>query len=574
MRHRAPTEIVTADYFTEAVRRQLVEQHGEAFLYQGGLSIRTTLSPTLQAVADRALRHGLIAYDRRHGWRGPAGHLASTENWPAQLAALDHSDGLESWQLATVLETDAEGAVLGLEDGSQGLLPLAEMTWARREIDDDTRGPEVTAADQVVQPGDVVWVEPLGGPEVTVAPGTEVTVAPSGHAEPARFALRQAPEVEGAVVALDPHTGRVLAMSGGFSYAQSVFNRATQALRQPGSALKPFVYLAALESGMTPSTILLDAPIVIDQGPGLGKWKPANYSGHFYGPSTLRLGLEKSRNLMTVRLAQATGMDRVAEMVHRFGIDRGMGNNLAAALGAGEVDLLDLTSAYASLVNGGKRIRPALIERIQDRHGKTIERRDDRPCPGCDDVAWQDQPTPILVDQREQIIPPARAYQMVNLLEGVVQRGTGVRARALGKPVAGKTGTSNDSRDAWFVGFTPDLVVGVYVGFDQPKSLGSREQGATAALPIFVDIMQKALADRPATPFRVPPGVRLVRIDADTGLLPGPDTKTVILEAYIPGTEPTEVSPPRGETVSFDGVDGSAGPGRPPGGVPRPGGLY
>ena len=435
----------------------------------------------------------------------------------------------------------------------------------------------MTAPDQVVQPGDVVWVEPLADPEardVAVA-GTDVAVATSGHGEPVRYALRQPPEVEGAVVALDPHTGRVLAMSGGFSYAQSVFNRATQALRQPGSALKPFVYLAGLENGLTPSSILLDAPIVIDQGPGLGKWKPANYSGHFYGPSTLRLGLEKSRNLMTVRLAQATGMDKVVEMVHRFGIDRGMGNNLAAALGAGEVDLLDLTSAYASLVNGGKKIKPALIERIQDRHGKTIERRDDRPCPGCEGVAWQDQPTPVLVDQREQIISPARAYQMVNLLEGVVQRGTGVRARVLNKPVAGKTGTSNDARDAWFIGFTPDLVVGVYVGYDQPKSLGDQEQGASAALPIFIEIMKKALADQPATPFRVPPGVRLVRVDADTGLLPGPDTRTVILEAYMPGTEPTVASPPRGATVSFDGVDGNgAGPSPPRAARPSPAGCY
>jgi penicillin-binding protein 1A len=574
MRHRAPTEIVKADYFTEEVRRQLVEEHGEAFLYQGGLSIRTTLSPPLQAIAQKALRDGLIAYDRRHGWRGPKSHLESMDNWPDQLAGLDHSDGLDAWRLAVVLETNADGAVLGLEDGSRGLLPLAGMTWARHEISEDERGPEVTAADQVVQPGDVIWVEPLADQKAAAA-DPNVTVATSGNAEPVRYMLRQPPEIEGAVVALDPHTGRVLAMSGGFSYAQSVFNRATQALRQPGSAIKPFVYLAGLENGFTPSSILLDAPIVIDQGPGLGKWKPANYSGHFYGPSTLRLGLEKSRNLMTVRLAQATGMDKVIEMVHRFGIDRGMAPNLASALGAGDVDLLTLTSAYASLVNGGKRIHPALIERIQDRHGKTIMRRDDRPCPGCDDVAWHDQPTPILVDQREQIISPARAFQMVNLLEGVVQHGTGVRALVLHKPVAGKTGTSNDSRDAWFIGFTPDLVVGVFVGFDQPKSLGKHEQGASAALPIFIEIMQKALADKPATPFRVPPGVRLVRIDADTGLLPGPDTKSVILEAYMPGTEPTQVSPPRDATLSFDGVDGNGvGPSPPPGGVPKPGGLY
>jgi penicillin-binding protein 1A len=563
MRRRAPTEMVTADHFTEEVRRRLVEQHGEAFLYQGGLSIRTTLSPALQALADRALREGLIAYDRRHGWRGPETRLPSTENWPSQLVELDHGGGLETWQLAVVLEVAAEGAVIGLADGSRAELPLAAMTWARAATGTEEAGPEVTAADQVVAPGDVIWVEPLA-PESAEAGG------------PVRYALRQSPEVEGAVVALDPHTGRVLALSGGFSYARSVFNRATQALRQPGSALKPFVYLAGLESGLTPSSILLDAPIVIDQGPGLGKWKPANYSGRFYGASTLRLGIEKSRNLMTVRLAQATGMDRVVDMVHRFGIDRGMGRNLASALGAGEVDLLSLTTAYATLVNGGKRIEPALIERIQDRHGETVVRRDERPCPDCQEVAWQEQSAPVLIDQREQVIPPARAYQMVNLLQGVVERGTGVRARSIDKPVAGKTGTTDDSRDAWFIGFTPDLVVGVYIGFDRPKSLGAKEQGASAALPVFIEIMSEALADRPATPFRVPPGVRLVRVDAETGLLPGPDTDTVILEAFLPGTEPTAVSPPRGATASIhDGVEpGTATPGRPPGSTPQTGGLY
>jgi penicillin-binding protein 1A len=563
MRHRAPTELVTADYFTEEVRRQLVEEHGEAFLYQGGLSIRTTLSPTLQAIADRALRDGLVAYDQRHGWRGPEARLESTDDWPSQLAELDHADGRPSWRLAVVLETGPGGAMIGLGDGSRAELPLSAMAWARPALGNDQLGPEVTAAEQVVRPGDVVWVEPL-------------TADDGAAGEPPRYALRQSPEVEGAVVALDPHNGRVLAMSGGFSYARSVFNRATQALRQPGSALKPFIYLAGLESGFTPSSILLDAPIVIDQGPGLGKWKPINYSGHFYGPSTLRLGIEKSRNLMTVRLAQATGMDRVVDMVHRFGIDRGMGRNLASALGAGEVDLMSLTTAYATLVNGGKRIRPALIERIQDRHGKTVVRRDDRPCPQCQNVAWQEQSAPLPIDQREQVIPPPLAYQMVNLLEGVVQRGTGVRARSIDKPVAGKTGTSNDARDAWFVGFTPDLVVGVYVGFDQPQSLGPREQGASAALPVFVEVMSEALADQPATPFRVPPGVRLVRVDADTGLLPGPDTDTVILEAYLPGTEPTAVSPRRGATASIvDGVDsGPAGSGQAPRSVPPTGGLY
>jgi penicillin-binding protein 1A len=332
------------------------------------------------------------------------------------------------------------------------------------------------------------------------------------------------------------------------------------------------VYLAALEDGFTPSSILLDAPIVIDQGPGLGKWKPSNYSKRFYGPSTLRLGLEKSRNVMTVRLAQSVGMDRIIEMAARFGLERGLGHNLASALGSNEVNLLQLTTAYAMLVNGGKRIEPALIERIQDRHGRTISRRDARPCPGCQNVEWEGQPAPLLPDEREQVISPARAYQMVNLLTGVVERGTGMRARSIDKPVAGKTGTTDDSRDAWFIGFTPDLVVGVFVGFDQPKSLGEDEQGASVALPIFVQFMEAALKDQPATPFRVPPGVRLVRVDAETGLLPGSGTEVAILEAYMPGTEPTRTSSAARREAPLNGQ--AAPSGLTPSNVPQTGGLY
>jgi penicillin-binding protein 1A len=558
MRRRAPTETVSADYFVEEVRRELIARHGEDFLYQGGLSIRTTVSPTLQTLADRVLRDGLIAYDRRHGWRGPETQLDPGPEWLALLGQIDRSDGLDRWQLALVLEVDAAAATIGLIDGATASLPLAELTWARRIDEAGNLGPQIERADQVLGVGDVVWVERIVGVESEEA------------ADEPRYALRQPPEVEGAIVALDPHTGRVLAMTGGFSYARSVFNRATQALRQPGSAFKPFVYLAALENGFTPSSILLDAPIVIDQGPGLGKWKPANYSRQFYGPSTLRLGIEKSRNLMTVRLAQAVGMDQIVAMATRFDLERGLGYNLASALGSNEVSLLQLTAAYAMLVNGGKRIEPALIERIQDRHGETVSRRDERPCSGCQDIGWREQPAPALPDGREEVISPALAYQMVNLLRGVVERGTGQRARSIDKPIGGKTGTTDDSRDAWFVGFTPDLVVGVFVGFDQPKSLGDEEQGASAALPIFVDFMEAALEDQPATPFRVPPGVRLVRVDAETGLLPGPNTGVAILEAYLPGTEPTQAST-RQRLLPVDGR--AAAPGPAPS-APQSGGLY
>jgi penicillin-binding protein 1A len=565
LRQRAPTEMVSADYFVEEVRRELVEQHGEPFLYQGGLSIRTTISPTLQAIADKALRDGLIDYDRRHGWRGPVAHTTLLEDpaWAAQLAEMDRTAGLDSWQLALVTAIEAQGATIGLADGSTAPLPLAELTWARQVDGDGNPGPAIEQADQVLAPGDVIWVE-----KVAATAAAEGVAASEAH-----YALRQPPEIEGAIVALNPHTGRVLAIRGGFNYNRSVFNRATQALRQPGSAFKPFVYLAALEDGFTPSSILLDAPIVIDQGPGLGKWKPANYSKRFYGPSTLRLGVEKSRNVMTVRLAQAIGMGRIKEMAARFGLERGLGDNLASALGSNEVTLLQLTTAYAMLVNGGKRIEPALIERIQDRHGKTVLRRDSRPCPDCQNVAWAGQPAPVLPDQREQVVDPARSYQMVNILRGVVERGTATRALAIGKPVAGKTGTTDDIRDAWFVGFTPDLVVGVYVGFDQPKTLGSEEQGASAALPVFVQFMEAALKDQPATPFRVPPGVRLVRVDADTGRLAGPGTPTAILEAYLPGTEPTATSTGRRIAPGDTGTNLAAPEARQQR-APQTGGLY
>jgi penicillin-binding protein 1A len=351
--------------------------------------------------------------------------------------------------------------------------------------------------------------------------------------------LRQRPKIEGAVVAMDPHTGRVLALSGGFSFRESKFNRATQARRQPGSSFKPFVYLTALENGYTPASIILDAPIEIDQGPGLPPWRPENYTERYYGPSTLRLGLEQSRNVMTVRLAQAIGMPKIIDMANRFGIGEGLGPYLSAALGSNEVTVLNLTTAYAMLVNGGKRITPALVERIQDRRGRTLMRRDERPCDGCQGVSWSpDLLPPAVPDTREQVEDPRYAYQMVMMLKGVVERGTAAAASQLGHTLAGKTGTTNDAKDTWFMGFSPDLVVGVWMGYDQPESLGNHETGAVVALPVWMEIMKAALEGKPDIPFRTPPGVELVRIDAKTGTLPGPDTKTVIAEAFIPGTEP------------------------------------
>ena len=326
-------------------------------------------------------------------------------------------------------------------------------------------------------------------------------------------------------------------MVGGFSFQASEFNRSTQAIRQPGSAFKPFVYAAALDAGYTPTSLVLDAPFVMQQGKDMGLWKPENYGRQFYGLSTLRLGIEKSRNLMTVRLAQQIGMRPVVSYARKFNIVDHMPPVLSMALGAGETTLMRLTTAYAMLVNGGKQVSPTLIDRIQNRYGETIYRYDERPCVGCNAI-WIGQDTPILPDVRERVLSPQTSYQIVSMLEGVVKRGTGRSIRSVGKPLAGKTGTTNDSRDAWFVGFAPDLAVGVYIGFDSPRTLGEGETGGRIAAPVFRDFMSRALRDAPATPFRIPPSVNLVRVNAQTGKLAKAGDGSVILEAFKVGTEP------------------------------------
>ena len=550
---RVDTEFVTAGFFAEEVRRELAARYGGKQLYKGGLSVRTTINPRFQEFADKAVKDGLESYDRRHGWRGPLTRIdpATAENWGAALAAAKIPSGLGDWQVAVVLELDEKVADIGLSDGQKGTIPLAELKWARAWMKGENRGPSVRHPQDVLAVGDVVAVE-------------AVTANSKGVSYPtASYSLRQIPEIEGALVALDPHTGRVLAMTGGYDHEKSEFNRVTQAKRQPGSAFKPFVYLAALDSGYTPSTLILDAPFVIDQGPGLPKWRPANYTQKFYGPSTMRLGVEKSRNLMTVRLAQTVGMDKIAEYAKRFGIIDDMSQTLAMSLGAGETTLLKLTTGYAMLVNGGKDITPSLIDRIQDRHGRTVFNHDTRTCLNCREAFWTGQPVPQLPDLRKQVTNPESAYQMVSILQGVVERGTGVKIRAVGKPLGGKTGTTNKSLDAWFVGFSPDLAVGVFTGFDRPRSLGRHEQGASVAAPIFRDFMAAALADSPATPFRIPPGIRLVRVNATTGLPTRPGDKRVILEAFKPGEVPT------GEAQVLEGTTfGAQGP------VTGTGGLY
>ncbi len=534
---RDPTEVAEADYFAEEVRRELVRLYGEEKLYQGGLSVRTTLDPRLQTSADMALRKGLIAYDRRHGWRGPVAKLKlEAADWVSQLAEVEAPKGaLASWTLAVVLGVKGDRAEIGLIDGGQGALPMTELAWARPPLEGQKVGPAPKSPGQVLEVGDVVMVEP-------VAKGPKGQDYPEGS-----YGLRQVPAINGAIVAIDPHTGRVLAMSGGFSFKASVFKRATQAARQPGSAFKPLVYLAALEQGLTPSTIVLDAPFVADQGEGRGKWKPGNYTKKFYGPTPMRIGIEKSRNLMTIRLAQTIGMEMVAETAERMEVVDYLPRVLSMSLGAGETTLLRLTTAYAMLVNGGHRIKPSLIDRVQDGQGRSVFRHDERDCLTCRADLWLDQPVPELPDERERIADPASAYQIVSMLQGVVERGTGVRIKAVGKPLAGKTGTTNDSLDTWFVGFSPDLAVGVFAGFDEPKTLGPKETGSSVAAPIFRDFMAAALKSQPAIPFRIPTGIRLVRVNGDTGRLAKPGDRKVVLEAFKPGSEPS------GEQVVIDG---------------------
>ncbi|MFP6728698.1 MAG: penicillin-binding protein 1A [Alphaproteobacteria bacterium] len=538
-----PIEFTSADYFKEAVRRRLIALYGKEQLYEGGLSVRTTVDPKLQAAAEKALRDTMIEYDRRHGWRGPLTNIDASADWEKQLAAVPRTRGQGDWLRAAVLALDDRAADIGLVDGSRGRLDLAELIWARAWKKGQRIGAEIVRPRNVLALGDVVLVQPVP-PDTSDAGQTDETMPadPDGD-EPPPYGLRQIPEISGALVALDPHTGRVLAMVGGFSYDLSEFNRATQAKRQPGSSFKPIVYMAALDGGYTPASIVDDAPIVIDQGPDKPKWKPANYTTKFYGRAPLRIGIEKSRNLMTVRLARVLGMDTIADYANRFGVADDLPPYLPMALGAGETTLLRMATAYAIIVNGGKRVKAALIERIQDRNGSTIYRRDSRPCDDCMADRWKDQAQPRVADGRTRVIGADTAYQMVWIMRGVVERGTGRRIRSLGKPLAGKTGTTNENKDAWFIGFSPDLVAGVFMGFDRPIPLGYKETGSRVAVPAFKRFMAEALADKPAIPFRIPRGIRLVRIDGDTGLLPSAASERVILEAFKPGTEPTSAIP-------------------------------
>jgi penicillin-binding protein 1A len=531
--------IFAGEYFAEEVRRDLFERYGEKKLYEGGLSVRTTLDPKLQVMARKTMAAGLVNFDEAQGWRGASSKLDISGDWGVKLADVKSLSDIAPWRLAVVLETSEQSARIGFQPGRElggavlkdrqtGNITLDGVRWAKPAAG-PARGRTPTAVSQVLSPGDVIYADPLIGKDGSVVDG--------------QYRLRQYPEVSGAMVAMDPWTGRVLAMVGGFSFDQSQFNRATQAYRQPGSSFKPIVYSSALDNGYTPSTVVIDAPLEIDQGQGAGVWRPENFSsGKYQGPTTLRNALRLSLNTVTVRLAQDIGMPLIGEYAKRFGVYDDLPNYLSYALGAGETTVMRMVTAYSMFANGGKRVKATLIDRIQDRYGHTIFKHDARECRGCDAPdGWKNQTEPQLVDRREQVLDAMTAYQITSMMEGVVQGGTATVMRDVGKPIAGKTGTTNDEKDVWFVGFSPDLVIGLYLGYDKPRSLGRTAQGGHTAAPIARDFMKLALADKPAIPFRVPAGIKLIRVDAKTGMRAGPgDSGRTVLEAFKPGTAPPD----------------------------------
>ena len=550
-------EYLAAEYFVEEARKLIFSTYGEDELYSGGLSIRTTLDTDLQLAGRRALRDGLEAYDQRHGYRGPLAKFDDFNDWKTRLDEFEAPKDIDEWRIALVLEANEKTAKLGfslLDDEEtrpdNGTLAASDMVWAKPGPAPEN-GKKTVKLTDYIEAGDIILVE-------------------RKDADGNVYALKQIPEANGGLIAMDPHTGRILALVGGYSFSQSQFNRASQAFRQPGSAFKPFVYAAALDNGFTPSSQVLDAPFVIERqdidceendrgvlelrrsnedgqvnsGSSASRdecerfYKPSNYAeGRFYGLSTLRLGLEKSRNAMTVRLANDIGMAPIMDYGTRFGVYDEVKPELAWALGAGETTLIRMATAYSMLVNGGKRIKPSILDRVQDGTGKTILINDDEACDVCQVEEWTGDPPPELPDMREDVIDPVTAYQIVYMLQGVVENGTGAIIRSLNRPLGGKTGTTNDYLDAWFMGFSPDLVAGVYVGYDTPKPLNN-EAGGKAAAPIFKAFMKEALKNEPVVPFRIPEGVTLVPVNRNSGEPSYIGAPEFILEAFKPGSEP------------------------------------
>jgi len=519
------------DYFTDEIRRQLSLDFGEEEFFSGGMTVRATIDPEMQSEAALALRRALESYDREGGiWRGTGRKIDAAElaNWREALARVEVPRDITlngPWFPAVVLEVSGAEARLGIEgqEGEDHVIPANDVTWARKRLENGSLGRRAQGPDDLLAVGDVVLVR---------------AITADGSGDFVRWSLRQVPEVQGGFMAMDVNTGRVIAMQGGFSYQDSVFNRATQAQRQPGSSFKPFVYAAALDSGYSPATIVVDAPIEINTPQGL--WRPRNSSNQFYGPTPLRTGIEMSRNLMTIRLAQEVGMDTVADYAEKFGVYDNMGRFLANSLGSEETTLFQMVAAYAMFANGGERVQPTLVDRVQDRYGRTIYRHDQRNCVDCLVPGLAPGEAPRIDSNRERVMNAITAYQLTSMMTGVVERGTAARTVGLDVPVAGKTGTTNEAKDVWFVGFTSNIVAGCYIGYDQPRPLGRGASGGGMCGPVFQEFMKKATAKYGGGPFVVPPGGHFIKIDRFTGARLPDDAsgEYVVAEYFRDGEEP------------------------------------
>ncbi len=538
LKTRVDQELIRASFFSDSVKKELTELYGSDNVFENGIVVSTTLDPKLQNIGINAFEKGIEDYDKKHGYRGALGKIETNDKWQEVLQKFDPKKLYkETWSKAVILSISKDLVSIGVENGELGSIEFSSLKWAKKYKTINSRGPAPKKISDILEIGDVILVEK----------STKEGI----------YNLRQVPEVNGGFVALDPHTGRVLAMSGGYVDLPNQFNRSTQAMRQPGSTMKTFGYIAALENGFTPASVVMDEEISLNQGSGLPPYRPSNYSGDFYGLTTLRTGLEQSRNVTTVRMADLVGLDKIVDAVKRFGVNENPKQIYSLVLGSTETTVLKLATAYGMMVNGGKKITPSMIEKIQDRDGKTIYRRDKRECRNCFinnlndyiEKAPEQLPIPYLDDIKEQITDSATAYQITSMLQGVVDRGTAMRARSIGKIIGGKTGTTNNSFDSWFVGFSPDLVMAVYIGFDNPKSLGDEETGASVAMPVFIDFMKEAIKDKPSVSFRVPNSIKLVKIDRTTGKYPNPSTpkekiffEALKLEDEIDEEQPNENS--------------------------------
>ena len=512
LKKRKKIYLEDARYYVEDVRKFIVEKYGFDKVYKQGFNIKTPINLKIQTIATQSLRDGLIQYDKRKGWRGPLLNKKDTNNWNNDLKKY-HLEKSIGWNLAIIKKINKFFVEIETDQKIAGKIEYQNVSWTKKELD------------KLFKVGDVVYVNKI---------------------KDNIFSLKQLPKANGGIVVMDPFTGRVIALSGGFSFKRSEFNRATQASRQPGSAFKPFIYALALENNFTPSTLILDAPIVLDQGEDLKMWKPENYGKKFYGPSTLRTGLEKSRNLMTVRIALELGLKKITTFSKRLKIYQNPEELMSISLGSAETTLLKLTTAYCSFINGGKLIEPIFVDRIQDSEGNTIYNSEKRVCKKCNEISFLGEEIPKITDNFPQIFSAETAYQVTSMLEGAVQRGTGRKLKDLNLDLAGKTGTTNENTDAWFVGFTSNLVVGVYVGFDEPKSLGRYETGSKTALPIFKVFIKNAVKKKDARPFKVAKNIKMMVIDLITGKKANFASKKTIIEVFKKN---------RVKNINFEGKD-------------------